>query len=238
MMNLCVIDRQPQIDDHLSMNELKERIRHALSRSGLSQTAAARLIGVTPQSVYKWIKTGKIDKANLQRLADITGFSLDWFLGNSERSWEPADPNSGLALLPGVKPLAQAVTLYPLISYAQAATLQDKDERLAPVDAEDWLPWPYRCSAATFALRVRGPSNETEFFEGEIVFADPARESESGDFVVAKPPLSREVVIKKLLREGDTWFLVSHNRDWPDRPRPLDDDWKICGVIIGKFKKY
>ncbi|WP_417539546.1 LexA family protein [Marinobacter sp.] len=220
------------------MDELKDRIRHALTKAGLSQTAAAHRIGVTPQSVYKWLKTGKIDKSNLQALADITGFGLDWFLKTSERSWTPKNGSSGLVLIPGAKPLAQTVDLYPLISYSQASDLLDSNERLAPVDAEDWLPWPYGCGEDTFALRVRGTSMENEFFEGEIVLVDPSRTPQPGDFVVVKPPLNREVVLKKLMREGDTWYLASQNREWPDPVRRLDESWAICGIIIGKFKKY
>lgn len=65
------------------MNDLKERIKHALRSSNTSQSEAARHIGVSPQSVYKWVKTGHIDKENLQALADLTGFNVEWLLSGS-----------------------------------------------------------------------------------------------------------------------------------------------------------
>lgn len=237
-MNQCVVDRQPKIEDDPQMNDLNEKIRYALKRSSLTQTAAAQRIGVTPQSVYKWIKTGKIDKANLQKLADITGLRIDWFLGENEKSWVPNDPDSLMLQVPGVRPTKQYVDLYPLISYAQAAMLLDPNERIAPADAEDWLPWAYPCSSSTYALPVRGSSMENEFFENEIIFVDPARPPKSGDFVVAKLELHREASLKKILQEGDTLYLKAQNKDWPEPVVRLSDSWKICGVVIGKFKKY
>ncbi|MBL4981728.1 LexA family protein [Pseudomonas fluorescens] len=220
------------------MNDLNEKIRYALKRASLSQTAVAQRIGVTPQSVYKWIKTGKIDKANLQKLADITGLRIEWFLDTNERSWTPEDPDSLILQVPGVRPMRQHIELHPLISYAQAALLLDPNENIAPADAEDWLPWPYPCSNSTYALPVRGSSMETEFFENEIIFVDPQRTPKSGDFVVAKLELHREAALKKLLQEGDTLYLKAQNRDWPEPVVRLNESWKICGVVIGKFKKY
>lgn len=237
-MSQCVIDRQPKIEDHPHMNDLNEKIRYALKRASLSQTAVAQRIGVTPQSVYKWIKTGKIDKANLQKLADITGLRIEWFLDTNERSWTPEDPDSLILQVPGVRPMRQHIELHPLISYAQAALLLDPNENIAPADAEDWLPWPYPCSNSTYALPVRGSSMETEFFENEIIFVDPQRTPKSGDFVVAKLELHREAALKKLLQEGDTLYLKAQNRDWPEPVVRLNESWKICGVVIGKFKKY
>jgi len=220
------------------MNDLNEKIRYALKQASLSQTAAAQLIGVTPQSVYKWIKTGQIDKSNLQKLADVTGFRIDWFLNTNERSWSPADPESAMLKVRGVRPVKEAATLFPLISYRQAAVLLDPNELLAPAEAEDWLPWPYSCSASSYALPVRGSSMETEFFENEIILVDPKRPPKSGDFVIAKLDLHREASLKKLLQEGDNLYLKSLNRDWPEPVARLDDGWAICGVVIGKFKKY
>jgi SOS-response transcriptional repressor LexA len=232
------MDRQPQIEDDPQMNDLNEKIRYALKRASLTQTAAAQRIGVTPQSVYKWIKTGQIDKTNLQKLADLTGLRIDWFLGENEKSWVPNDPDSLMLQIPGVRPTRQHVDLFPLISYAQAATLADPEERIAPADAEDWLPWPYPCSISTYALPVRGTSMESEFFENEIVLVDPERAPKSGDFVIAKLERHREASLKKLLQEGDSLYLTAQNKSWPEPIVRLDDRWKICGVVIGKFKKY
>lgn len=237
-MSHSVIDRQPKIEDHPLMNDLNEKIRYALKRASLTQTAVAQSIGVTPQSVYKWIKTGKIDKVNLQKLADLTGLRIEWFLGTNEKSWIPNDPNSLMLQMPGVRPIMQSGALHPLISYAQAATLLDPNEKIAPADAEDWLPWPYPCSNSTYALPVRGSSMENEFFENEIILVDPERPPKSGDFVVAKLELHREASLKKLLQEGDTLYLKAQNKDWPEPVVRLDESWKICGVVIGKFKKY
>lgn len=220
------------------MNELSQRIRYALQRAKLSQTAAAEQIGVTPQSVNKWLKSGQIDKVNLAKLADITGFTLKWFLQGPEEVNYQFDAESGLASFPGVRPSSRPMAMIPLISYVQAGAFCEAVDSLAPNDAEDWLPCPYPCGHNTFALTVRGSSMEDEFFDGEIIFVDPDRQYRPGDFVIAKKPDQNEVTFKRLQKDGDSWYLKAMNKSWPEQVISITGAWNICGVVIGKYKRY
>lgn len=220
------------------MEKLNDRIRYALSKAKLSQSEAARLIGVTPQSVYKWLKSGQIDKDNLSKLAELTGFTLGWFLKQDEDKVHTFDRDSGLANMPGVRPAKYDTTLIPLISYVQAGSFCEAIDNLAPNDAEEWLPCPFPCSTHTYALTVRGSSMEDEFFDSEVIFIDPERQYKPGDFVIAKKTNQNEVTFKRLQRDGDTWYLQAFNRNWPEPVIRIDEAWSVCGVVIGKYKRY
>ena len=70
------------VDEHI--DNLKtfrgERIADAIRESGKSQREIAALIGVTPQSITKWIRNGNIYMENLLKLADITGVDLRYLI--------------------------------------------------------------------------------------------------------------------------------------------------------------
>ena len=54
------------------------RIRHAIKSAGLTQAQVAAAIDVTPQSVNRWIKEGKISRENLMALSRATGSTFTW----------------------------------------------------------------------------------------------------------------------------------------------------------------
>jgi transcriptional regulator with XRE-family HTH domain len=64
---------------------MKERIRTAIEASDHSQASIAAAFGVTEQAVSGWIRTGKIDKRKLPKLAKLTGRSLNYFMPDALR---------------------------------------------------------------------------------------------------------------------------------------------------------
>ena len=61
-----------------------QRIARAIRDSGYSQREIADLIGVTPQSITKWIKSGNIYIDNLQRLSELTGRDIAYFIAMTD----------------------------------------------------------------------------------------------------------------------------------------------------------
>lgn len=59
-------------------DETGARVRHAIKSAGLTQKQVAEAIGVTPQSVNKWIKEGKISRDHLMDLSTATGSTFTW----------------------------------------------------------------------------------------------------------------------------------------------------------------
>jgi plasmid maintenance system antidote protein VapI len=59
-------------------DETGARVKHAIKGAGLTQKQVAEAIGVTPQSVNKWIKEGKISRDHLMDLSRATGSTFTW----------------------------------------------------------------------------------------------------------------------------------------------------------------
>lgn len=62
-----------------------DRIRAVILESGKSQREVADLVGVTPQSITKWLKTGKIYVDNLQALADATNTDVRYIISGNPK---------------------------------------------------------------------------------------------------------------------------------------------------------
>lgn len=52
-----------------------------LNRKGFSKTEIARVAGVSKQAVSSWFKTGRISKNSALAVADASGVSVPWLLG-------------------------------------------------------------------------------------------------------------------------------------------------------------
>lgn len=136
--------------------------------------------------------------------------------------------------MPGVGGAAEMLTRVPLISFVQAGDWSSVVDNFQPGDAEEWIPFPGHIGPHAFALRVNGPSMEPKFVEGDIIFVDPDREAESGDFIIAKNGVD-EATFKKFYRDGDRCFLVPLNEDWGKPMEMTGRDWEIVGRVMGKL---
>ena len=58
---------------------IHERVRHARLYHGWSQTTLAEMIGVTQSAISHTERTGSISPENLAAIAEVTGFSVEWF---------------------------------------------------------------------------------------------------------------------------------------------------------------
>jgi len=63
----------------LDDNDMAAAIRDAINTSGRTQREIAEAFGVTVQAVSGWLRTGKMDKRKLPKLAHITGKPLAHF---------------------------------------------------------------------------------------------------------------------------------------------------------------
>lgn len=123
----------------------------------------------------------------------------------------------------------------PIISWVQAGDWCEAIDNFAPGDAEDWAPFAGNHSDGSFALRVRGPSMEPRFFDGEIIVVDPLVSADNGRFVIAKKTSSQEATFKQLVCEGGEAYLRALNESWPEPIIRVDEEWHICGVVIAKM---
>jgi len=65
---------------------LVHRLRLAIGEAGVLQKDVARVCKVSDQAVSGWLKTGRVDKAHLAKIAALTGVSVGWLLtGDGEQ---------------------------------------------------------------------------------------------------------------------------------------------------------
>lgn len=63
---------------------MASKLAQALDESGMKQADIAVGLGVSRQAVQGWLKTGRIDKKHLPRLAQVTGKDLGWWLSEGD----------------------------------------------------------------------------------------------------------------------------------------------------------
>ena len=159
---------------------------------------------------------------------DLSSFDL------SINAEEPADARKAVSQKPKTTNPATVVTLCPLVSWAQACEFPVISEHSQKRIAENILPCPVSCSPGSFVLRVNGASMEPKFGNGDLIFVDPRVEAESGKYVVVKLEDANEATFKQLIIEGGRKYLKALNPDWPERIIEIEEQARICGVVVFK----
>lgn len=205
---------------------LTDRIRQALKDAGISHAEIARRLGVTPQAVNGWFRTGRISKSSLSGIAKETGVSLEYLLGphqiqpsgipSGEAFGRPTiigsgDLRAGEATVEGYGRVLRNV---PIVGNAVATPDKDGyfDDMGFPVGAgEGYLPWPTKDPNA-YALRVKGDSMQPRIRPGELIIVEPNKAVAAGDDVVVRCKDGRKMVKQLLLKRDGEVTLGSINQ--------------------------
>ena len=75
---------------------------------------------------------------------------------------------------------------------------------------------------------------EPRFHNGDLVFVDPDVTADSGNYVIVQLEDSDEATFRQLIVEGGRTYLKALNPDWPDRIIEIDENARICGVVVFK----
>ena len=121
----------------------------------------------------------------------------------------------------------------PLISWLQAGDWVV----VVNNDAPGWCGQTIRTAGSigkhTYALRVindamTNPCGYPSFPEGTLLIVEPELVPVPNDYIIVRCG-NREATFKKLIKDGDDWYLKPLNPEYPTRPLP--DDAVICGVV-------
>jgi SOS-response transcriptional repressor LexA len=195
------------------MNSEMERLyRAAKELKGVtSQTALARLLNSTPQTIHNWELRG-ISKQGILLAQKVIGCSASWI--------ETGAGHMSIGTQPNVSRAQVGEKRIPLISYVQAGSWTGIVDIYQPGDADEFLLTDQDLSDTAFALEIKGDSMLPDFKEGDRVIIDPAIQPNPGDFVVAKNG-DNEATFKKYRPRGTTatgaviFELVPLNDDFP-----------------------
>jgi SOS-response transcriptional repressor LexA len=122
----------------------------------------------------------------------------------------------------------------PLISLVRAGGWGEIDDH-EPDTAERINCWECAPSKYAFALTVTGDSmtttNSPSFPNGCRIIVEPERTPQAGNYVVAKDVTTQKATFKRLMTDGNRWYLQSLNPIYP--PIEIDDPaLRVIGVVI------
>jgi phage repressor protein C with HTH and peptisase S24 domain len=192
--------------------ELAIRLKKALQAAHMTGAELARALDETPQSVHSWLKTGRINKQKLAKVAKATGADLGYLI-----SGEPPAPTANEGGVPSSDYLG--VRDVPIIGHVIANPTEDgyfDDMGFPPGAGEGYVPWATRDRNA-YAVRVKGDSYQPRYRPGEVLVVEPNAANVSGDDVIVRTKDGRKMLKKLQYQRGTEITLGSIN----DRYSPL-----------------
>ena len=209
--------------------KINERIKTRRKELKLTQAAIASLVKVSRVSITQWELGDTSPKGkNLFNLAKALKCTTEWLLFGVD---------SAVATTSNVKGHNYQSNYLPLISWVQAGSWSELIDDFQPEDTDQYYPCPEKTSSLSFALKVVGESMLPDYVDGEIIYVDPEVEARNGSYVVVRQNNDSEVTFKKLIIEGSEKMLKAVNPDWPNPIINMLPDAKVCGVVVGSYKK-
>lgn len=230
------------------LDTFAERLKFLRKKSGLSLSAVARQIGVSPQAVHKWEGGGKVDNEREWALADLFQVSPIWLIRGEQVGEHLPKLNRPAKYYYARGASAPEVpdrgVFVPLLDAANVVGWLD-----APGEYDhayhkgQWIPCPVEHGERTFAMVVKGVTMEnlgsrTSYSEGDIIFADPDAPYKSGSRVIFSasgmtPDL--DVLFRQLIIEGDVKYWRVLNPQWPQAITPVHERHVLLATVIGKW---
>ena len=142
----------------------------------------------------------------------------------------PAQSVNEPAPLYNVQPSKQI----PLISSVTAGQWGEISDNFEPNQAESWITTTAKVSDKAFALKIQGDSMEPLIHDGDTIIVDPNRQATHKSIVVVRQNGNTEATCKRLIIEGDNYYLQPENTRYPIMQ--MEKDAVICGVATDLSK--
>lgn len=212
-----------------------QRLKLAISESGLSQRRVAIAVGRAPQSITNAIRRDRVSADLARAVASITGHRWEWLFSGDE----PARNETGGTL----RAISQALRRIPVISLDLAAgwprSVREAGN-MGEVTVDKELAEGLGDSAFCVVIEddsMRDASSES-VQRGDKVIIDPSITPRPGDLVVATIAGHPSALFRKYRERGQDGLgktqveLVPLNPDYASATGTISDDTKIIGVMI------
>jgi phage repressor protein C with HTH and peptisase S24 domain len=208
---------------------LKEAIA-SMGRGGKSRIA--RECGISPTALTGWLKTGSIDKKNIEILSRLSGYRLEWLITGKGEKLKVVDiMKSSTDAGNGHKTsdLGDFIKV-PIVGNAQLGDDGYWCELEYPVGHGDgYIKYAVRDKNA-YALRCVGDSMKPRIRDGEFVIVEPSYAPQPGDDVMVKSVDGRVMVKTYLYTRDDRVHLMSINEAHPPQSFALHEIEKMHPV--------
>lgn len=202
----------------MARQSLGERLKIAREAAGLTMEALGRIVGVTPQAVYRWEHgTARPNTARLQSIAHALSISVNF-------------------LLTGIESPVQIVPISGREGRRTVPILREEDAIARRMDREiGSAETHFPCSDHAYIVVVWDGSNAPRLQRGDQVVIDPALKPEPGDIVLAAVGSpTRPVLAKYSLAQfdGTRVPVLQHlNPDWSQHVLETPDHGYVVGVM-------
>lgn len=220
------------------MNEIFERLIQAAAKLDLQGNSnIARFLNESPQVVTNWSKRG-VPARKIIEIAPLLGVSPEWLqTGKGAINNEAMRVINGDPMLPPPNLVEMpARRKAPVISYVQAGNWGGLVDPYPVGTGGDEIDIDAKWSANTFVLKVRGDSMHPTLQENAYIVVDPLIQWHHGSIVVVRQNGDTEVTVKRLQKDGDTWYLKPDNSNY--KPLEMLPDAHICGVVVEQIMKF
>lgn len=177
--------------DYITLGKILRDARVAI---GLTQSDAAKRVGVTFQNISSWERgKSKIDIESLSTLCSLYDISVTGVLtiADGDDSFEP--PSRGVKI--------------PVLGTVAAGIPIEAVEEI--LDYEEITPQMAACGEY-FALQIRGSSMEPRMVEGDVVIVRQQSDVDSGDIAVVLVN-GNEATVKKIRKQENGLSLIPSN---------------------------
>ena len=210
--------------------DISDRIRQKMTEHKLRAVDITRMTGATKGSVSQWLHG--ISSPGGKYIIPLTKAlqcDANWLFGDVSAN---PQSTSNSQQTNGFIPSFISKKL-PIISYSQADTWRDLEDKS---DLKDDLEWEYAPAAIShnaFWLKVLGDSMVSpvgpSICDAHIILVDPCLQAQNGDLVVAKVDSTNEVTFKKLIIDAGQTYLKPLNPNY--RPIEVTDQFRVIGVV-------
>jgi SOS-response transcriptional repressor LexA len=185
-------------------------------------------IGATSQKMTNWQSRG-LPSSEYENISKKLGITVDQLIGdNLQPGLVREDPNVYIIQAKEV----------PLIDMVAAGNWSECVDPYPMGFGEETRLCPVRHGDNTFAVRINGESMMPRFRHGEIIFCDPSKRAENGDFIIAKLTDDNQATFKQLIIEDGKHFLKAINPDWPNQFIEINGNCHIVGKVIAKIESF
>lgn len=175
-----------------------ERFKSARKKAKLSQTALAKLAGVSQQAIAEIERNAVHTSKSIHKIAAALNVSANYL--------DPEIPAS-----------SNGKTLVPVVGYVGAgAEIITIDDHSKGAGLEEVEAPPNANSGSVVALRVRGSSMVPAYKDGDLIFYDQRADGDIGHLVGKDCVIHLQdgrTFLKELRRTNGTFWLHSHNAE-------------------------
>jgi phage repressor protein C with HTH and peptisase S24 domain len=208
------------------MEQWKKRLAQARAAKGLSKSAFAKAVRISPPTATDWEKSvadggiKEISGVRLTKVCEVLGVDLMWLLhgkGVGPARAPSPDKIEDQQPVRSAESDSDAFVHIPKVRLLVSAGVSGFGVEPEPYDGStatvptDWLQRRKLRAEHLIAIRVRGQSMEPTFNEGDTVFINKM-DTEPADGAVFVINYEGEDVIKRLSRDAGEWYLMSDNR--------------------------